>query len=182
MSAEIWKPIETHPEYEISDQGRIRRDGRILKTWGNGNGYAQVGLSSHSVVTRFFVHRLVAATFCGDPPTPNMDVAHWNGDSSDNRACNLRWASRAENMQDMRRHGRTTSGERNGQAKLTEQDVRAIHALRNSRVTYREIASKFGVRWQTVQDACNGRNWAHLGGCEPIPRGGLRSPIASQLP
>lgn len=50
-------------------------------------------------------HRILCATFHGPAPAPKMDVAHWNGNPQDNRAENLRWATRDENVRDQLRHG-----------------------------------------------------------------------------
>lgn len=42
-------------------------------------------------VVRVLMHRLIAALTIGDPPGEGYVVDHINGDSLDNRACNLRW-------------------------------------------------------------------------------------------
>lgn len=42
------------------------------------------------------LHRLVALAFLGPPPFPDASVDHINRIKTDNRACNLRWATRAE--------------------------------------------------------------------------------------
>ncbi len=181
MSAETWKQIDGHLEYEVSDHGRVRRNGGVLKPYDGGNGYLKVGLSARGVVSKFSIHRLVAGAFHGPPPQEGMDAAHWNGDRHDNRASNLRWATRSDNMRDMLRHERTAKGERNGHARLTSQDVRGMRELRANGATYQALADRYGLKWQTVQDACTGRNWGHLEGALTIPRG-KRFPTSSQLP
>ena len=44
------------------------------------------------------LHRIVAYTFLGPPPTPHHTVDHVNRDPSDNRVANLRWATPTEQM------------------------------------------------------------------------------------
>ena len=41
-------------------------------------------------------HRLIAIIFIGPSPGPEYTVDHINRDKTDNRACNLRWATRVE--------------------------------------------------------------------------------------
>lgn len=40
---------------------------------------------------RTYMHRLIASYVLGPPPGEGYVVDHINGDSLDNRACNLRW-------------------------------------------------------------------------------------------
>lgn len=53
-------------------------------------------------------HRL--AWFCHHGENPNGEIDHINGDRSDNRICNLRVASRSENMQNARTPRTNSSG------------------------------------------------------------------------
>lgn len=48
-------------------------------------------------------HRLVCKTFHGDPPIPEAVVDHINRDRLDNRAVNLRWATRSQNVENTTR-------------------------------------------------------------------------------
>lgn len=51
----------------------------------------------------YFVHRLVALAFCENPcPEHFHHVDHINGDSLDNRSCNLRWCNRTLNSANRR--------------------------------------------------------------------------------
>jgi hypothetical protein len=65
------------------------------------------------------------------PCPPGMEACHNNGDPTDNRLCNLRWDTHANNEADKIRHGTyfiraRLKGERNGNSKLTEEEVRLI--------------------------------------------------------
>lgn len=169
-TCEKWLPISGYPEYSVSSQGRVRRDvaargtsaGKILKPYIQPNGYLKVTLSVGSVRCKRYVHRLVLEAFCGSPPFGKTDCAHGNGDRSDNRLLNLRWATRSENVADTERHGTKAKGERNGHAILTEGDVRRMRKLRADGCTQDYLAQAFGVHRWTVADACSGKNWGWL--------------------
>ncbi len=53
------------------------------------------------------------------------------------------------------------SGERNGQSKLTEADVRAIRSLSGT-MTHREMAERFGVSRSTIGVIIQRKKWAHV--------------------
>jgi hypothetical protein len=59
-------------------------------------------IGDHGRVIRT-VHQLVARTFLGPPR--GLETRHLNGDCRDNRLENLAYGTRAENAQDMVRHG-----------------------------------------------------------------------------
>jgi hypothetical protein len=81
--------------YEVSDAGHVRnsRTGRVLKPWLN-KGYAHVNLGRGH---RTAVHQLVAEAFIG-ARSAGTEVNHKNGQRDDNRATNLEWMTRAENI------------------------------------------------------------------------------------
>ena len=119
--AELWKPIDGYNGlYEVSNFGNVRsidryieskdgwtslKRGCQLKPIDNGAGYKYVALWDKGRQTKFYVHRLVAVAFLGSPPSNEHQVAHFDGDRSNNTLSNLRWATVAENESDKIRHG-----------------------------------------------------------------------------
>ncbi len=131
--------------------------------WPNEDGYR----TAHLVPTtgkaqRKFVHVVVLETFVGPCPR-GMETLHDNGVPDDNRLSNLRWGTRAENMADARRHGTLARRERNGQAKLNDLKVKAVHALRAAGWTQRDVAAVLGVRQPTISAVENGHRWETIG-------------------
>lgn len=100
-----WKPVKDYEGYyEVSNQGEIRRIkagkgarlGQCLRPKTARNGYREVVLAKDTVKTCKLVHRLVAEAFHGPS---DLHVNHINSDKADNRAENLEWCTRSENMQ-----------------------------------------------------------------------------------
>jgi len=74
----------------------------------------------------------------------------------------LAWGTPAENGADTVRHGRSTKGETNPQAKLTADDVRAIRRLRERGMLLREIGAIFDIGEAQVSRIANRKEWAHV--------------------
>lgn len=118
------------------------------------NGYGQVGYDGKT----WRVHRLAYTLACGPIPA-GMFVLH----SCDNRRCcnpaHLRLGTHAENMQDIVDRGRRkgiNSGARNGRARLTMQQVRAIRRAYAMGHWSQEILGKhFGVSQWAVSQIVN---------------------------
>ena len=81
----------------------------------------------------------------------------------DNRWCvnpyHLESGTHADNMSDRTMRGRTPRGPRNGNAKLTEDDVRAI---RKDTRSSSKIAADYGVGSDTIRRIRSRRNWSYL--------------------
>lgn len=59
-------------------------------------GYLSVAITMDGAVTRLQIHRIIWAMHTGAWPAAEID--HINGDKADNRICNLREASRSQNV------------------------------------------------------------------------------------
>jgi hypothetical protein len=166
-----WRPIPAWPEYEISERGDLRRAqdghgtraGRAIKPWRDRKtGYFQASLWRGNVGHRTTIHRLVALTFLGEPPSPKHVVAHSDGSRDNNHWSNLRWATQRENVADTVRHGTHNRGSRNGQAKLDMICIVAIRKMAAMCIPQRVAADGFGICHQTVSDIVNRRRWRHV--------------------
>ena len=166
-----WRTIPDWPEYEISEDGHVRRAlagkgtraGRPLKPWTNSqNQYLYVQLWRNNRKKSIPVHRLVANAFLGQPPSKRHVVAHCDGSRDGNHPWNLRWATQRENMADTLQHGTHNRGSRNGQSKLDEVCVLAIRKMHSLGIPRREAATGFGVSRQTVDDIINRKRWGHF--------------------
>ena len=99
----MWRDLDEFPGYQVSSDGQVRSANGVLKPW-IGSGYETVSLSVQGVVAKRRVHTLVAAAFLGPRPA-GLDICHNNGIRTDNRASNLRYDSRSENILDQVRQG-----------------------------------------------------------------------------
>ena len=97
---EIWKTIESSPNYEISNFGSIKntKTGNILKVATNNYGYKLVCLSDNNKKQTGYIHRLIAEAFINT----NLDtrasvVNHIDGDKTNNTIKNLEWATYSDN-------------------------------------------------------------------------------------
>lgn len=170
MNTTLWKAVTGYEGvYEISSSGRVRRVGKCrgsvvgriltIKTW---NGYSHVDLSRGDMKKRHLVHRLVAQAFLGSPPHPTAVVNHKNFNRLDNRVKNLEWTSYLGNSQHAvmngRVGGRPMPGDQNPRAKLTQQQVAEIRALRGI-VGARKLAERYGVSRSAIQFIHQGKHW-----------------------
>jgi hypothetical protein len=178
------KPIPNFSGYSIASDGRVwsepRKDtrgnslpGRWLRLSLNKDGYYRVCLRRDSRYYTRLVHRLVLEIHIGPCP-PGMVTCHFpDRDPSNNRLENLRWDTPSANQLDAVRHGTAsglkakghtnTQGEANGNAKLTETEVRQIlEECRTGSFMQTEIAGRHGMSPTTMNNIVRGKVWRHL--------------------
>lgn len=178
---EIWKPINGYEYYMISNFGRvkslkrtiIRKDGkplqfeeRILRGSKDTKGYIQVELKMNGKRKLMFVHRLVAEAFI-DNPQNKKQVNHKDGNKLNNRVENLEWVTCSENIHHAWENGlnRPNHGERHGNAKLTEENVRYIkkyYKAHDKNYGSRALAKKFHVSTGPIDAIIGGKSWKHI--------------------
>lgn len=76
--------------YEVSNLGRVRRDGKILKPSKNKKGYLQVSLCKNGTKKNARIHRLVAQSFISNPQNLPQ-INHKDEDKTNNAVENLEW-------------------------------------------------------------------------------------------
>ena len=157
-------------QYGVTQDGRVRRldTGKWLTPCVScRGGYLTVALWVRGKGHTKYVHQLVAETFYGPRPSPSYDTAHSDGNKMHNHFRNIRWATRAENEADKLLHGRSNRGERNGSAKVTDQQADEIRALSETLcrstggVKFKKgelgkLAAKYGITKSAVYQIISG--------------------------
>lgn len=121
-------------------------------------GYGSLAIKRKSLLA----HRVSWELHRGPIPD-GMKVLH----SCDNPPCvnpdHLFLGTQSDNMSDCGRKGRSNKkGGINGNAKLTEDDVREIRAAPRKKFVCVKLAAQFGIALSTVRDirSAAGRNWS----------------------
>jgi hypothetical protein len=168
-----WRPIPGFPCYEVSEYGDIRRSrpGRGISACGkiirpmiySAYGHKHVKLAIGGSKRKFIcVHQAVALAFIGPKPIDKDEVAHNDGCAWHNHWSNLRWATHAENHTDKLLHGTQLIGEKNGTARLSNEQVRKIKSLLSVGAKQKDLAKEFNVHKGTIQAIAAGRNWSKI--------------------
>ena len=174
---EMWRPVVGYEGfYAVSSWGRVAslhfRNGNtnkpryvmlILKPGFGKLGHAHLALVLNNVKRQVGVHRVVLEAFVGPCP-PGHQGAHWDGNPTNNRLDNLRWATVEENRSDMIRHGTAPRGEQNPFSLLTTAAVVRIRKLAAIGLRHGEIADLVGISRVQVQRVATGRAWKHADG------------------
>jgi len=162
-----WRPFPGDTRYEVCSLGAVHntRTGHVLKPWLAGYGYWYVQLGAKGLKTG--IHRLVALTFLGPPPSPLHEVAHSDGNRHNNAITNLRWATHAQNVADSFVHGTAHvpvfRGQRHPRTTLTDSAVREIRRRYSGRRGEQiRLAREFDVSRHVIHHIVRGETWLHL--------------------
>lgn len=155
-----WRPIPGHEFYEANSRGEIRSKdrtttdgrrirGRVLKPFQMPSGYWQVSVSQFE---KRYAHRLICAAFNGSP-LDGLEVAHLDGDRSNNRPSNLMWVTHAENEQQKKLHGtyarprvfKQPHHKKRGPTPARHPEADTILTMRGDGATIAQIANYLGM-------------------------------------
>lgn len=108
---------------------------------------------------RRFAHQIVLELTGQFAPSPTHQGRHLCGKG--HLGClhprHLAWGTPAENSADKVTHGRVQRGDNNGNARLTEEQVRIIRTSRDAAYV---LAAQFGVSKTTVAQVRRGETWS----------------------
>ncbi len=162
MFDEMWQPVEDFEGlYDVSNYGRVLRGGRFLRPAVTRSGHLAVDLRRPGRRAVRGVHLLVLEAFVGPRP-PGHVCCHWDGAPTNNRLTNLRWGSRGDNEADKRRHGTDNAGERHGQARLADEDIRRIREARLFGASQPALAAAYGTTQGRISLIVARRAWRHV--------------------
>lgn len=164
-----WRSIPGFPDYEVCEDGTIRRavadkcgrrKGHVMSPMTYSKyGHLHVKLTINGRMKFICIHQAVTLAFIGPKPPDKDEVAHNDGIAWHNHWSNLRWATHAENHQDTVLHGTRLTGERNPTAKLSNSQVKEIKQGLAAGTKQKDLAARFSVHKCTIQAIAAGRNW-----------------------
>lgn len=165
-----WKDIKGYEGlYQVSDEGEVKalRTGNILSLNRLTHcGYRKASLSRNGKAKEHRIHRLVAEHFIPNPDGKET-VNHKDGNKLNNRADNLEWASRSEQVfhsYELNLKARM-GGVDNPNAKLNDEQVREIRSIyqRNSK-DFGTVAlgKKYGVSHKVISNVVRGTGYKHI--------------------
>jgi hypothetical protein len=164
---EQWRSIPGFPGYEASSYGRIRspyHSAPLAPVIPQNNGYLFTNIIDvNGRKQHVGIHVLVCTAFHGPRPSTKHEVAHWDSDRMNNRASNVRWATRRQNNLDKQRHGKQAYGTEIRQSKLSEADVLEIRALLQAgQLSFAKIAGSYNICVATVHAIKHRKTWQWL--------------------
>lgn len=181
MTGEKWVAVQGFPNYMVSDLGRVRSlkgcwgtaRGRIIKAWTQG-GYRRLCLSLDFKKYSKAVHHLVLVAFSGTAPTDAHECNHKNGKKADNRAGNLEWVTRRENIRHAVQSSLYRRGRRCSWSKLSVDTMRQIRSEYVAGVPSCIIAAKRGISTTTLSAVIRGKAWTGVS-LRPVTRRRIRA-------
>ena len=163
---ECWKQIPWYPDYDISDNGRVRELRMLKPTLSGpiGKQYLQVWLCADEQ-KRSKVAHLVAEAFIGPRPVKHV-VNHKDGNKLNNHYQNLEWTTYGENnLHAYRVLGKVTvppRGEKCHKAVLTEVTARQMLMEMRAGAPVLDLLVRYQVHKTTAYALKRGATWKHV--------------------
>lgn len=156
----IWKPVYDHPNYEVSQEGDVRRtkNERELKPYFNDRGYQIVGawLPGQGKAKTLKVAKMVWETFNDCKCRQTID--HIDRNKKNNHLSNLRCISNKENNLNKPSHGKQTNLYNLDDTKKRE----IIRNVKNGTWTGHTVYKLFGIPSNYLSSVLKRGTWNHL--------------------
>ena len=166
----VWRTVTDFPDYEVSDEGLVRKNNLILKGFDNG-GYLRIELKNESTKKKFLIHRLVALAFIPNPEN-KLQVNHKDLNRRNNKLENLEWVTNQENVNHALENNPTFKetitnlmsalGKKNANANSAKarKPVNQLDLDGNFIKTFisgREAAKELDLAFKVISKCCNGK-------------------------
>lgn len=173
-----WETMQR--KYAVSNKGRVasyaksvEKDGELLK--GSAiEGYSVLRLRVNGGYLALLFHRMVAEAFVKKTSPAHEKVIHLNHKKQDNRADNLKWATKEEVAAHNKKSPAVMAYRKKMEEvipnikrglKLTVAQVKQIKktlASPKRKLTFKQIAEKYGVSEMAITRINRGENWGHV--------------------
>jgi hypothetical protein len=176
-----WRMLREFPDYEISNDGRLRRKtpgsntkaGAHIRIIAGNYPHYRLSLPSGIRIDRS-AHQLVASEFLEPRPSPDAFVLHMDDNRLNCTHTNLRWGSHQTNMTDALRNGRIQTGAAHSSARKpwyrprgsahssAKLDETKVHRILADNRPDSEIAASYKVDSALIYRIKRGLIWKHV--------------------
>jgi len=152
-----------YKNYIITKEGSIISlyTGTQLYVHTNKKGYQFVRLCANGKSKTYLVHRLVAECWLPNPDELPQ-VNHKDGNKANNCVWNLEWCTCQENVTHSVNAGLVKRGDERPNAKLSDEEVIRLRALREEGLNYYELGKLFNIAYQTAHKVCSRMTYTHI--------------------
>jgi hypothetical protein len=164
---EEWKQIPGYENYEISNEGLIRKEkpnGEYFylkcSCCYEKNAYYMFTVSKKARLRKLYLHRVLADLFLpNDNPSENPDVCFKDGNVHNVQLSNLYWSNQKARMGRRKAEGGYEGYTSNH--KLSVEDVRKIRELKPT-MSYRKLAEMYNVHQWSIFACVKRITWKHI--------------------
>lgn len=170
---ELWYDIPSLPGHQFSSEFRVRSwkttnskkrrvVPKILSVYTSTRGYQRFHIRINGKSLGPYIHHIVAELAYGAIPSNENIARHYNDDKSNNYSSNVVLGTHKDNVADSARNGTKCRGERHPDAKVTEDDVRAIRRRLKAGETSRALAKEYKMGTSNMARIKLMRIWKHV--------------------